>query len=237
MEDLIMKVAGGGGAFGGVPVGGALVSLDGADASALVGAAAGAVRAIALAGGGVFALGLLAAIAEENRVREDKRFSISALASVRAGHRTFLGVCLDSRYEFSCDDQRFSVSLDRIRRIGTDPESIFEAFLNIGCKVRLVDNSIYRNVDHVTEVLSFLTLAGIQEVRLVATERYGWLKRRRRKLRLFDIAGATWDDVRLLRQRLTHAIASTRGEVIRVLGEDVYARYFQLPLLGKGSGV
>jgi len=223
-----MKIAGGVGQVGKFPISLAVASLESGDVAALVGSLKSAAMVLSVAGLSAVGLMVLFAVAEEAQREKRSRVSLTRLASVSHGSRTFLGVCEAGTLEFAVDRQQLSVPLDRIQSIKAS------GFLGFsGYKIELLDGSTYLNVDPSTETLALTSFAGSQTVHLSRKPIYvdvrkGFLFHHTEQVLTqgdphathLNMHGASIREIEDLRARLRLAVEAQKRSVLAELGEE-----------------
>lgn len=232
-----MKATAAFGKIGNFPVRGAVVNIESADIAPLVNAGVSAVKFLVAAGAITAGIAIVAAISQARTIEEDSRIPLGSLAWVRTPGKSFIGVCLDTTFNFTHDEQPFSVELARLRHIATggSPRQY---------NVELIDGSKYYDIIPTTKYFSFFSVAGAQHVFLhykrnwrrlplsvmfpplfLVTIASGYYKKQ--ALLPLTICGVTPRDIDDLKRRLRYAIENTRESVIAAIGEDVFSHFFK----------
>lgn len=152
-----MKMIGGVGSIGNLPFKAGVVNLESADMAALIGAASGLVKVLVGVGAGALALAFVAAIAEEEKIRKAEQIPIGVMSLIETQKRRFVGIPLNERLEFECENNHFEVALSKINQINHD-WGIYS--------IEMIDNSMYEDVRILTDKLSFISVGGRQEIKL-----------------------------------------------------------------------
>lgn len=212
-----MQISGVTGTVAGLPLKAGAVSLSGADAAVLLGATAGLVKTLAIAGASAVGIALLAAIATAEETRKDESVSIAAFAHVTTDYREFIGICKEEAFRFISEDQELEVPLHLVHSIDN---AYGKDVKHGGFDIELVDGSKYRKVKPLTKKLAYITVAGIQTVSFAP-----WNEAQYRSA---SLEGVSWRDLWELKRRLTFALERNLDAAIQEVGEEIVAKFFQI---------
>jgi len=174
---------------------------------------------------------ILGALAASERARRDSRVPISSFAKAHSLSRDFMGVCQNEYVEFTCDDHRFKVPLDRINILKAEIP-LFAS--NIKYKIELIDGSKYLAEEMNTDEFVFISVAGRQAIptlqgKVVERSFLGFKSTDdQRRRHPFSIEGAVPEDLALVRRRLEHAISQNAKVIISEIGSELFGQYFLL---------
>lgn len=228
-----MNVVAMGGNLIGLPVNGSAVSFETADVGLILAAASGLARSLAVGGELALAVTVVTAVCEEQHAKRDKRTSVATFAEVRSRGRSFLGICQDQILIFTCEEQRFEVSLHLVNLI----ESCRSFRGPDYWRIKLIDGSVYRAERLSNQSLAFVSVAGRQAVRTVETRKrvkslFLGLQTRtivsQRPVSYLAIEGAIPEDVLALKRRLEHVLVQNAERIVAVMGKESMNRFFQL---------
>ncbi|MBW1746567.1 MAG: hypothetical protein JRG74_14295 [Deltaproteobacteria bacterium] len=243
-----MEITGGAGNIGNLPAKYGTIKLDSYDTHRLVGATAGLVKNLSIAGASALATLLLSALlTSDSETNSDPKIPLSSLAIVDLYKRKFVGVCCNESIEFECDNQNLTVTLDRINSFEWRNGFLMGRY----CTIKLIDGSEYKPNRVLTESLDFFTVAGHQFVPICNTKMvkekqieditektfFGLFNKTHSVEKEVNvevecnetiaISGVTLDRVNQLKERLQFAIQNNQQTIINEIGPEIFCRYFE----------
>lgn len=239
-----MKAAGVSGNIGSFPISGVMVNLDNYDTTQLINATAGLIKYSVAAGAVALGAILLAAIIDSGNIQDDDLIPIGSFSNVRShgNKRKFFGICMTENLVFQCEEQEFTVPLDRICKI----ESSYNGRHNI----KLIDGSEYVAKQILNDKLEFYSLAGDQHIEFYKAKKtihkmevkklkpifFGLFNKEvieyedkeiiTNDISSITIKGAVPNDILRLKTKLKYAFENDTNQIAKTIGINIFKRYF-----------
>lgn len=209
----------------GVPVGGTVVDIDAADASAVINSTSGLVKELFKVGttvalGASLGLGLLSVLSVISELLrenvEEPSLPIASMARIRMRggpggwyNRDFNGILMDDTIDIITDDNKLKISGEYITRI----ESPNPGYFYSNYFMHLVDGSMYSNFKFEKKKYNFASISGLQTVNMRD---------------IVFIKGYTSINLNQLKSSLTFALDHSLDDIINTIGKPTFDKFFVL---------
>lgn len=219
------------GSVGGIPVNGAIVSINDADAAMMMNAVSGLVKTAAVVGVGIGLLSLIFGNRSgsasntlqcvlSNPKKKEKNEGINpvpmtSLVEIKSDWRHTFGVCISDVLRMRCDEDLLEIPIGMIHKIGKYSYVDIPTFLYVWT----IDGAFYKGKSSEERQLAFMTAVGIQTIYMPKKPEYN---------EETLITPVTVADAEELRSRLLFALSHTGSDIIDAVGRDVFEKYFVL---------